>query len=223
MNETSFSKGIVEFVELLPAGRALLYEYADADEATLDQVLAPYIRKRKKKGNLVFNYPRIQYATLDRGGVPESVNANWLTLSNDAYTNPSILTVTGETARVQAGAKIADPANPNNSILRFILDVGQFVGAWNTAVLIGGPTATDVVGTGKIIAAVNDVKDDTNAPLNRDGTTIHLVNWKLKHLDSSEYFGRVLSIPEPPGDGSGPEADFSDEDNVQIAPALGVV
>lgn len=136
--------------------------------------------------NLIFNYPRVQYAALDRGETPLSVNASWFTLSRDSYTNPALETVAGETVRVGTSTKIADPANPRNSIIRFVLDVGQFIGSWQSAILIGGDGATSTPGTGKIIAAVNGVKDDANTPLNRDGTTIHLVNWKLKHLDKSE-------------------------------------
>ncbi len=186
MNNYLLSKGVVEFVafpaKALQALRAALNESPD----TLERFMQQQALQRLEIGNLVFNFPREQYAKLDRGETPDAINAGWLTLSNDAYSNPAIKTVSGETLRLPASARAADPVNPKNTLFRFILDAGQFVGAWNTAILIGGADATSTPGTGTIIAAVNNVKDDTNSPLNRDGTTIHLVNWKLKHLDSSE-------------------------------------
>jgi hypothetical protein len=184
--ETAFSKGIVEFIEIPGAFSELVQEMAQHYPGQLEAFLERNAFRRFSKGNLVFNYPRVQYAKLDRGETPDAINASWFTLSNDAYTNPATETVTGESLRVSTSTKAVDPSNSKNSIIRFILDVGQFVGSWQTAILIGGASATSTPGTGKIIAAVNDVRDDSNAPLNRDGTTIHLVNWKFKHLDSSE-------------------------------------
>ncbi len=186
LTHQGFSKGFVTFIELAAECRPLLNEFIGEDDLTLGSILSPYVKNHIEKANLIFNYPRQQYAALDRGETPESINANWFTLSSDAYSNPATTVVTGETLRVQSSTKAVDPSSANNSILRFILDVGQFVGPWQTAVLIGGPTATSTPGTGKIIAAVNSVKDDTGQPLSRDGSTIHLVNWKIKHLDSSE-------------------------------------
>lgn len=150
--------------------------------------LEDFLERHRKfsQHNMVFNFPRQQYAKLDRGETPEAINATWFTLSNDAYLNPSVVNVAGETFRVAANTNTVDPVNNRNSIIRFVLDVGQFIGSWKTGILIGGADATASPGTGKIVAAVNDVKDDANTPLNRDGTTIHLVNWKLKHLDASE-------------------------------------
>ena len=181
-----FSKGFVSFVELEPECRPLLDKVVGIGEEELEEILAPYVKKKIEVCNLIFNYPRQQYAALDRGEVPEVINANWFTLSGVAYSNPAATVVAGETLRVQTSTKAVDPSNANNSILRFILDIGQFVGPWKTAILIGGADATSTPETGKIIAAVNDVKDDTGQPLSRDGSTIHLVNWKIKHLDSSE-------------------------------------
>ena len=186
LTHQGFSKGYVSFIELDAKCRHLLDEVIGNSEKEIEEFLAPYVKSRIEKTNLIFNYPRQQYSALDRGETPESINANWFTLSSDSYTNPATTVVTGETLRVQSSTKAVDPSSANNSILRFILDVGQFVGPWQTAVLIGGPTATSTPGTGKIVAAVNSVKDDTGQPLSRDGSTIHLVNWKIKHLDSSE-------------------------------------
>jgi hypothetical protein len=182
--DTAFSRGIVEFSVFPAAARNDLLSALNHPE--LNTIIDRWTCSTFQCGNLVFNYPREQYAKLDRGETPEAINASWFTLSNDAYTNPAATIVTGETLRLPTATKTVDPINPKNTIIRFILDVGQFVGAWKTAILIGGADATSTSGTGKIIAAVNDVKDDANAPLNRDGSTIHLVNWKLKHLDSSE-------------------------------------
>ncbi len=180
------SKGIVEFIELPASAGIALRGALRESNAMAESLIRELAIKRMEIGNLVFNFPREQYSKLDRGETPEAISAGWLTLSNDAYSNPAIQTVTGETMRLPFTTRAIDPINPKNTLFRFILDAGQFVGAWNTAILIGGSGATVTPGTGKIIAAVNNVKDDTNSPLNRDGTTIHLVNWKLKHLDSSE-------------------------------------
>jgi hypothetical protein len=182
--ETAFAKGTVEFIELPAAARGDLLN--GPDWPGWRTIANRWKCRSFQCGNLIFNYPREQYARLDRGEAPEAINASWFTLSNDAYTNPATTLVSGETLRLSTSTKTVDPINPKNTIIRFILDVGQFVGAWKTAILIGGADATSTPGTGRIIAAVNDVKDDANAPLNRDGSTIHLVNWKLKHLDSSE-------------------------------------
>jgi hypothetical protein len=184
METFQYHQGLVEFAEL-PASALQGLKAVLPCPDLLEAFLAQHAR-RVRKHNLVFNYPREQYAKLDRGETPEAINASWLTLSTSSYTNPATQTVSGETLRLAATTKVVDPVNPRNTLLRFILEGGQFVGLWPTAILIGGPDATGTPGTGKIIAAVNNVRDDTNAPLNRDGTTIHLVNWKLKHLDSSE-------------------------------------
>jgi hypothetical protein len=184
---TACSQGRVEFIALpASAAQALQRVLQAGDDAVLESFLQKHSHERMTRSNLIFNYPRQQYARLDRGETPESINAGWLTLSNTPYTNPATETVTGETVRLAPITKIVDSLNANNSIIRFVLDVGQFIGAWKTAILIGGPDADSTPGSGKIIAAVNDIRDDSNQPLNRDGTTIHLVNWKLKHLDSSE-------------------------------------
>ncbi len=180
----SLSRGQVEFISfplnaLDDLRRALAGPNAEA-------FIQCWAKERFKCHNQVFNYPREQYAKLDRGEAAGVINASWFTLSHDVYATPSVETVIGETLRIATSTQASDPTNAKNSIIRFILEGGQFVGAWQSAVLIGGPGATSTPGTGKIIAAVNDVRDDSNAPLNRDGTTIHLVNWKLKHLDVSE-------------------------------------
>jgi hypothetical protein len=192
--QRAFSKGLVEFVELpgmlSPQINRLLTSTTNAcdedREQALTALLQAYGRPCFQKSNLIFNYPREQYARLDRGETPLAINASWFTLANETYSNPAVETVGGETLRVAASTKATDPVNPKNSIVRFVLDVGQFVGSWTTAILIGGADADNTPGSGKIIAAVNDIRDDSNLPLNRDGTTIHLVSWKLKHLDSSE-------------------------------------
>ena len=184
LTETSYSKGLVEFIELAPEAGRFLREARSPED--WDQVIQKYQIKRFQKGNLVFNFPREQYSKLDRGETPETVNARYFTLSTAPYTNPAVQTVTGESLRLANSTIAIDPSNAKNTIVRFILDVGQFVGGWSTAILIGGASATITPGSGKIVAAVNNVKDDTSAPLNRDGSTIHLVNWKIKHLDSSE-------------------------------------
>lgn len=183
--KVGFSKGLVSFFELPAECLDELREKLAIGEP-VDDLVEKYAKRRVEKCNLIFNFPRQQYAALDRGETPESINARWLTLSTAAYTNPATLTVSGETTRINTSTRAADPSNANNSIIRFLIEPGQFIGAWSTAILIGGAGATSTPGTGKIVAAVNDVKDDTNAPLNRDGTTVHLVNWKIKHLDSSE-------------------------------------
>lgn len=180
------SRGLVEFIELPATQAKHLRHILGHTPDDLNQFLATQALQRFEKHNLIFDFPRIQYAKLDRGESAEVIDASWFTLSNDIYTNPAATTVSGETARVYTSTRAVDPINAKNSIIRFILDVGQFIGSWKTALLIGGATATSTPGSGKIIAAVNDVRDDNNVPLNRDGTTIHLVNWKLKHLDSSE-------------------------------------
>lgn len=188
--QRAFSQGLVEFIELPGTLSPQLNQVLTCDRNDREQSLAAFLhvygRPSFQKSNLIFNYPREQYARLDRGETPLEINASWFTLSNDAYTNPAVETVSGETLRLEASTKATDPVNPKNSIIRFVLDVGQFVGSWTTAILIGGATADNTPGSGKIIAAVNDIRDDSNLPLNRDGTTIHLVSWKLKHLDSSE-------------------------------------
>lgn len=182
-----YSKGIVDFFELSPeAGPALHRLALELDDFNLENAAQPYLVKRIRQGNLLFNFPREQYAKLDRGETPEAIDAKYLTLATVNYTNPAVTTVAGESLRVITSTRAVDPTNPKNSIFRFILDVGQFVGAWSSAILIGGSGATSTPGTGKIVAAVNNVKDDTNTPLNRDGTTYHLISWKIKHLDSSE-------------------------------------
>ncbi len=186
MENSLISKGIVEFIEFPANASIALRGVLRESDAMVESLIRELAIKRMEIGNLVFNFPREQYSKLDRGETPEVIAPGWLTLSNDAYSNPAIQTVTGETMRLPFTTRAVDPINPKNTLFRFILDAGQFVGAFSTAILIGGSDATSTVGTGKIIAAVNNVKDDTNAPLNRDGTTIHLVNWKLKHLDSSE-------------------------------------
>jgi hypothetical protein len=182
----SFSKGVVEFIEFPDYSREWLHHCLARYPHDFELFIEQFALQRFEKSNLVFNFPREQYAKLDRGETPEALNARWFTLANSAYTNPALQTVPGEAFRLETSTQAADPSNAKNSIFRFILDVGQFVGSWTTAILIGGDDASNTPGTGKIIAAVNDVRDDSNAPLNRDGTTIHLVNWKLKHLDSSE-------------------------------------
>lgn len=187
MQNQFVSKGVVEVIRLPgKLSYPLKQVLADPDPRPLEHFLKENRQLDHTQHNLVFNYPRLQYARMDRGETPEPVNANWLTLSNEAYLNPAIQNVSGETFRIFATTRIADPVNPRNSIIRFVLDVGQFTGSWKTAILIGGTGASSVPGSGYIIAAVNNVKDDANTPLNRDGTTIHLVNWKIKHLDSSE-------------------------------------
>jgi hypothetical protein len=186
-DKKSFVSNEVEFVRLPGMlGDPLKMILENNNMQALDQLLDDYAESSHIQPNMVFNFPREQYSKLDRGETPEAINAAWFTLSNQNYSNPSIQTVSGETFRVAATTQAADPANPRNSIIRFILDVGQFIGAWSTAILIGGSDATGTPGTGKIVAAVNNVRDDANTALNRDGTTIHLVNWKLKHLDISE-------------------------------------
>ncbi len=189
LEKKACTKGVVQFAEIpvkhyAELKGAMTDVYSGLD--VVDSLVERYANRNFGKGNLIFNYPREQYGKLDRGETPESINANWLTLSADAYTNPVITTVTGESLRVQASARSADPTNLKNTIIRFLIGPGQFIGAYNTAILIGGPTATSTAGTGKIVAAVNNVKDDTNSPINRDGSTVHLVTWKIKHLDSSE-------------------------------------
>lgn len=185
--ELPIVKGMVEVLSIPGILRhEFLHVMQSQDHQAVDDFMTDARIKGYLQGNMVFNFPRIQYAKLDRGETPEAVNASFFTLSNDAYANPDTTTVAGETLRVAATTKAVDPANPKNSIIRFVLDVGQFTGSWKTAILIGGPGATSTPGTGSIIAAVNDIRDDANLPLNRDGTTVHLVNWKLKHLDSSE-------------------------------------
>lgn len=182
---TGFSKGIVEIVELPGHMREPLYNAMANYPDDLDSFLRLYGTGRVKKGNLVFNFPREQYAKLDRGETIEAINASWFTLSAAAYTNPATQIVAGETQRV--GTTTRGPgANPKHSVFRFILDLGQFTGTWQTGLLIGGDGATSTPGTGKIVAAVNNIKDDTGTALSRDGSTIHSVTWKLKHLDSSE-------------------------------------
>jgi hypothetical protein len=180
----SLSRGQVEFIGFpLEVREDLLAAMHGPD---LEGFIQRWATERFIRRNQVFNYPREQYAKLDRGETPEAINARWFTLSHDVYATPTVQTVTGETLRIGTSTRAADPTNQKNSLIRFILEGGQFVGAWQSAILIGGAGATSTPGTGKIIAAVNDVRDDSNAPLNRDGTTIHLVNWKLKHLDVSE-------------------------------------
>lgn len=184
---TAFSQGQVDIIALpASASRPLRRVLLQKDEKLLVAFLQEHSLSQFSKTNLVFNYPRKQYAKLDRGETPESINAAWFTLSNTPLTNPATEVVSGESMRIAPTTKIVDSLNANNSILRFVLDVGQFIGTWKTAILIGGPDASHIPGSGKIIAAVNDIRDDSNIALNRDGTTIHLVNWKLKHLDSSE-------------------------------------
>lgn len=185
----AYTKGLVEFAEL-PAEcfdelrSAMSDVYSGLD--VVGELVRRHAKRRFDKGNLIFNFPREQYSALDRGETPEAIDAKWLTLSAAAYTDPAIETVTGESLRLQTTARAADPSNPKNSILRFLIGPGQFIGAFNTAILIGGSGATSTTGTGKIVAAVNNVKDDTGASINRDGSTVHLVTWKIKHLDSSE-------------------------------------
>lgn len=178
------SRGAVEIAEFPIDLRAALLGALSCGQG-VESIVCLHAPRRMRRHNLVFNFPRAQYAKLDRGETPESVNAQYLTLATAAYANPAQETVTGEAMRVAASTRAVDPANPNNSVVRFILDVGQFVGTWNTAILIGG-AATATPGTGKIVAAVNDLKDDTGAPVSRDGTTLHLVSWKLRHIDASE-------------------------------------
>lgn len=181
------SKGIVQFMEFPAEARMEIISLLQhGNQAEADRELRQLANRTFFKQNLVFNYPREQYAKLDRGDTPGSINASWLTLSTSEYSDPSVQTVTGESLRVNQTTQVADPTNARASILRFILDVGQFVGTWNTAILIGGDTATSTPGTGKIIAAVNGILDDLGQTLTRTGSTIHLVNWTLKHLDSSE-------------------------------------
>jgi hypothetical protein len=180
------SRGQVSFLEFAPEDRPALIDILEnTDPAHVDAALERLALRRFRKTNLVFNYPREQYAALDRGE-SASINARYLTLSADAYTDPSVETVSGESLRVGQTTKAKDPNDAKSSIIRFILDVGQFVGTWDTAILIGGADATGTVGTGKIIAAVNDLLDDQGNPVTRTGSTLHLVNWKLKHLDASE-------------------------------------
>ena len=185
-DQKAHHRGEVDFIEVDGALSESLKNYLAENPSpeALDVFLSGSVRFKRK--NMIFNFPRIQYSALDRGETPETVNAQYFTLSNTILTNPSLLIVPDEVLRLEPSTRAIDPSNPNNTLIRFILDVGQFVGSWKTAVLIGGAAATLTPQTGKIVAAVNDVRDDSNAPLNRDGTTIHLVNWKIKHLDSSE-------------------------------------
>ncbi len=178
------SRGEVEFIEFPKEMGPDLRWVCDSQD--LELLIRRWAIHRFQKRNLVFNFPREQYAKLDRGETPEAINARWFTLSASAYSNPATETVSGESMRLETTTLAVDPSNPKNSVIRFILDAGQFVGSWSTAILIGGATATSTPGTGKIVAAVNSVTDDLGNPLARTGSTIHLVNWKLKHLDSSE-------------------------------------
>ena len=142
MKTSAFSQGLVEFVELPGELSSSLHRIlGQADPTLLDDFLLKYSNTSFKKNNLVFNYPRIQYAKLDRGEAPDPINASWFTLSNDNYTNPAAQLVLGETYRVATSTKAPDPANSKNSIIRFVLDVGQFTGSWKTALLIGGASA----------------------------------------------------------------------------------
>lgn len=185
MEILGFSRGEVEFISFPTACLSGLNKVIH-DPVELALFARKHATASTGKRNLVFNFPREQYAKLDRGDTPEAVNASWLTLSNSQFLDPSIQSVAGETNRILTSTKAVDPSGSTGSILRFIIDAGQFVGTWKTAILIGGSTAISTPGTGKIVAAVNNVKDDNEQPFNRDGTTVHLINWKIKHIDSSE-------------------------------------
>jgi hypothetical protein len=181
---TPMSKGIVRFSEF-PPGAVHLLKRAESEE-DFERLIHAFSLRDFHQGNLVFNYPREQYARLDRGEEPGEINARFLTLSGDAYTDPAVETVENEVSRIQRTTRAVDVTNRRASIIRFIIKEGQFVGDWDTAILIGGPGATADVGTGKIIAVVNDVRDDQGAPFSRDGSTAHLISWKIKHIDSGE-------------------------------------
>jgi hypothetical protein len=142
--------------------------------------------KEFELNNLIFNWPREQYSKLDRGETPDSVNACYLTLVNTQISDPSLLVVPNEANRIPYTARGKDPNDPKTTILRFFVDFGQFIGSFSTAVLIGGPLATSSPGTGKIISAVNNIKDDQGAAINRSGSTLHTITWRLHHLDISE-------------------------------------
>jgi hypothetical protein len=184
MEDSVKSQGIVEFAEFSAHSLGNL-RFAMREPDMLERYIRDFARRRFSKKNLVFNFPREQYAKLDRGEAPSVISANYLTLTNEPLTNPATLVVPGEAIRVQASARIKDPTNPKSSIFRFLLEPGQFVGTFSTAALIGSDATADP-GTGKIIAAVGNIKDDAGSSVSRDGTTIHLINWKLKHIDSSE-------------------------------------
>ena len=188
LHNTFVSRGNVGIVELPGDCRLDLFDVltqVDERPQDLEALIQMRLLNQWTHHNLVFDFPRQEYAKLDRGE-SAAINARYLTMASTSYTDSSVETVSGESLRVAQTTQAQDPNNTKGSILRFILDVGQFVGTWPTAILIGGATATTTPGTGKIVAAVNNLLDDQSNPVVRSGSTLHLVNWNIAHLDASE-------------------------------------